>query len=838
MQLKEYIKNEIFVARLKKNGVLAVYDERGIYREACLELQTAKIKVIDAGESSILSREAALKTLCDFGRYNTKLEGMIVYVPAKPPVTEADRQRDPFSIYAACGSVFPDGDGDDFMNICLKFKPDHSTEVRKVFSENKLPSFETIDAAGGGAGWPVLRSSLKAGSAAEIITAVLAPSPEQLKDLIKNDGWAAELKKLLDACLGMKLVTKSKSPASISDEIWRFVLFSEFVFDLPEPLPDSLSNVPKATANARSFVESVCDNLRDNIKFKQVYIDKAESVEKELDLAKHCRSIKDFGVRDTFPFEERKFIEIAIEEYKKNNIDNVKSVLERHSRSVWTANGEISLQWSLVESAVKLFTSCEDSGRQLDEHSKSLGDLIDYYTCALRETDRLQREFEQAANDFSGPRPLEDLIDKTRKAYSALAGKAHNFFIRHVEKNGWPLNSKLSNARVFDAFIAPKLMESGNRTALILVDSLRYELGLELEKQIADYGRAEIHCAMAQLPSVTSAGMAGLLPGASDSLSFEIEDGSLTPVIDGAAMDKVANRMDRLKQTYGQRFAEMTLIDFMNSKKKVPAPVELLVLRTNEIDSTLESDPQLTLKMIHEALRRIRTAIDKLKKAGFKDVVIATDHGFFLNYDLQAGDVCSKPSGNWANIHDRMLAGEGAEDASNFVLSSAQAGVRGNFAKLAGPRALVSYRAGKMYFHGGLSLQECVLPVITLKIREEKKEEAKIEVLLFYKNGASKITTRVPVIELQLSSGDMFCAGENYEVLLAAYDSRGTVVGEAKHGGKVNPATGTVDIRDGEKIQITMKMDLEFEGKFTVKALNPSTMTEYCKLELETNYMG
>jgi hypothetical protein len=840
MQLKEYIKNEIFLPRLKKNGILVIYDRHGICRNACLELETPKIKVIDAGESSILSREAALKTLYDFGKYNSKLEGMAVYVPAKPPVTEEDKQRDPFSVYGACGNIFPDGDGDDYINICLKFKPDHSTEVRKVFSENKLPSFETIDAIGsGGTGWPTLHAALKVDSAAEILTSILAPSDEQARELQKHDGWVSELKELLAACLGMKLITKSKALSTISEEIWRFVLYSEFVFDLPEPLPGPLSKVPKAPENARFFVESLCDTLRDNIRYKPVYIEKAELVETEIGLAGHCGAIKNFGVRDTFAFEERKFIEIAIDEYLKDNIDTVKSVLERHSRSVWTADGEISLQWSLIGSAVKLFTACEDSERQLAENSRTLEALVEYYTCSLRETDLLQREFEQFAGDFAGSETLEPIIDKTRKKYSALAGKVQCCFIRHVEKSGWPLNSKLSNAGVFDAHITPKLQENGNRTALILVDSLRYELGVELEKQIAGQGQAEIHCAMAQLPSITLAGMAALLPDACGPLSFELNDEGLTPLIGGEVVNTAAKRMELLKKNYGQRFAEMPLIDFINSKKKVPASIELLVLRSVEIDSSLESDPQFKLKMIHEALRRIKTSVDKLKKAGFKYAVIATDHGFMLNYDTDPGGVCSKPPGVWANIHDRLLLGDGNEDAYNFAFSAAHLGITGNFSKAAGPRAAAPYRAGMMYFHGGLSLQECVLPVITLKMKDEKADENKLEINLSYKNGASKITTRRPVIELtaRLWVSDMHSAA-NFDVSIEAHDKKGKVVGEAKTCEGFNPSTGTVNVLPDKTIQVTMKMEDDFEGEFVVKVLNPSTMTEYCKLELETNYMG
>jgi hypothetical protein len=52
----------------------------------------------------------------------------------------------------------------------------------------------------------------------------------------------------------------------------------------------------------------------------------------------------------------------------------------------------------------------------------------------------------------------------------------------------------------------------------------------------------------------------------------------------------------------------------------------------------------------------------------------------------------------------------------------------------------------------------------------------------------------------------------------------------------VNPATGTLTLRAGEKVQVTLKMQLEFEGKFKVKALNPKTHAIYSQIDLETDY--
>ena len=52
-----------------------------------------------------------------------------------------------------------------------------------------------------------------------------------------------------------------------------------------------------------------------------------------------------------------------------------------------------------------------------------------------------------------------------------------------------------------------------------------------------------------------------------------------------------------------------------------------------------------------------------------------------------------------------------------------------------------------------------------------------------------------------------------------------------------NTASGTVRfVQTGDKVQVTIKMQMEFEGKFRIKALHPSTYTVYCQLDLETDY--
>ena len=164
-------------------------------------------------------------------------------------------------------------------------------------------------------------------------------------------------------------------------------------------------------------------------------------------------------------------------------------------------------------------------------------------------------------------------------------------------------------------------------------------------------------------------------------------------------------------------------------------------------------------------------------------------------------------------------------------------GIKGNFSQVAVPRALVAYRAGQSYFHGGASLQETVVPVISVRIQPLAPTLRQTPtVTIAYKRGAQRITTRLPVVELAVGQGDLFSQGEPVEILLEAQNRKGAVVGEARPGGPVNPATKIVRIKPGETVAVTLKMSMEYEGPFTIKALDPATMTTYSTLDLETNY--
>lgn len=839
MSIAEFIRESVLRPRLKKAGCLVVYDADMRYRQQCFDLNAENVRVVDASDSSVESREAALRALREVGLPTAQIEGVLIYVPVKRPETDEQKQADPFALYAECGAVFPQDDGDEYLSLCLRARPDHTTEIRRVFTGNPSgPAFSAIDAIGKGSSWPQLRDALRVESAREILSALLVPNEKQVHALKGQEGWGQEARDFLHATLGMNIKTRGKTWSALADELWRYVLFSEFIFDLPVDLPDTLEGVPHALTEAQVIIEDVCGHLRNDPRTQSVYIERAENIEGELNLLELCSGIEDLGERDTFPFEERTFLHTAIKGISSGDTDVARQILMRRKNSIWMSKGESQAQWELVRAGLSLLEACDDFERQLPDYSRSQGDLLDFYLGSLREVDRLQREFEQAVGDALDQYGLmSEVIQLARARYRRLAEKVQCVFMKHVETSGWPPPGRMANADTFDRMIADRLKERGYKVAYLMVDALRFELGVSLEKLLSEDGPVELHAAYAQLPSITPVGMASLLPGAKSDLALTWDHDTLVPKLAGVVVQNVNQRMEILRKRFGDRFAEMSLGEFTRGNPKVNETTDLLVLRSTEIDNQLESNPETTIGLIPNTLRLIRVALHKLRGIGFIEAVIVTDHGFFLNAQAEAGDVCKKPQGHWlVNAHDRMMLGDGTTDSHSLVMGAEKLGIRGDFTQVACPQSMAPYKAGQLYFHGGLSLMEAVVPVLVARLDIGSQQPAtKVAIKLAYRNGVKKITTRVPVMDILLVR-DLFSFGIVGEVLLEAQDLKGNVIGEPRPSSDVNPSTRIITLIPGEKKQIALRMDPDFEGKFTVKALNPTTLAAYSVLNLETDY--
>ena len=130
MSIAEFIRESVLRPRLKQSGCLVVYDAEKRYRDQCFDLATEKVRVVDASDGSIESRESALLALRDVGQPKGPLQGVLIYWPCRRPESDEQKQKDPFALYAACGAVFPNDDGDEYLSLCLRARPDHATGCR------------------------------------------------------------------------------------------------------------------------------------------------------------------------------------------------------------------------------------------------------------------------------------------------------------------------------------------------------------------------------------------------------------------------------------------------------------------------------------------------------------------------------------------------------------------------------------------------------------------------------------------------------------------------------------------------------------------------------------
>ena len=852
MKIAEYIQNNILLSRLRQAEILVVYDPARRYRALCQELAAEHddIQLIDATENSILSREQALATFQRMGKRGEKPIRMLIYVPADVPRTDEAKQQDPFSPYAVAGDYFPRTSADDFQQICLRAKPDFATEIRQVFErfrkQGQEPDFAVIDAIGAGPGWPILQELLHTQSAQDIILALLAPNPQQKAALESNASWLAEARDLLDRTLRYKLPDSARTQEEIATGLWRYMLFSEFAEDLPQSLPQALAQAPRAPGEAMPLIFSLCDRLRNDQRTLDEYIRRAEEVQEALQLDRACAGIEDFGTRATFPLEERKFFERAVRALLDEDIEEARRTIEETNTSIWMERGEIRIRWNIPKAALRLLMLCSDVQPKLDEHLKSQDDLLDFYLTTLYRIDWRHREFEQAVAEFmpdDETEAVDELIQKMRRLYREITGRAHEAFIRHLEKRGWPPQGRLYNVDLFDKIVASRLRESGHRVAYFLIDAFRYELGMLLHQELADSFQVELKDAYAALPSVTPVGMAGLLPGAGHELKLIREGNRYVPMLGETPVKNVNQRMAVFRNRYGERFYEIGLGKLARSSKKkleseISGQVDLLVVRSNEMDEVFENNIETALSSaLGDTFRQIKTALKKLESLGFKEVIIATDHGFYLSLGREAGDVGVRPPGQWVDIHNRFLLGDGRKDSANFVLPAGDLGIRGDFPKAGGPRALVAYQAGVSYFHGGASLHETIVPVLIIQLKQVEKAP-QIQVELTYRRNATRVTTRRPVLTITVNAGDLWSFDTPIQVQVLAFAYQSTkVIGRLVPGDRVDATSRTLTITPGETLKIPLELQEGFEGKFTVKAMDPVTQTVYASLHLETDFL-
>lgn len=311
----------------------------------------------------------------------------------------------------------------------------------------------------------------------------------------------------------------------------------------------------------------------------------------------------------------------------------------------------------------------------------------------------------------------------------------------------WEAAPVAGQAQFFARFVRP-CMERNTKICVLISDALRYEVGEELQSLIRreDRFEAEMVPALACLPSYTQLGMAALLPHTTLALA---EDGSGEALADGGSATGSANRAKILAQTVSASTVVLAKDVLSMSKDDSRALIRdhaIVYVYHNLIDKT--GDTRDTEERVFDAaedtLDELLRVIKKLANANASNLLVTADHGFiYQNHALEDSDfVSSEPEGTEILYTDRrFVLGRGLRDNSSFkTWQPDQLGLAGSL-QVQIPKSINRLRlkgSGSRFVHGGATLQEVVIPVISIN-KKRQSDVGRVGVELI--GGGKTITT-------------------------------------------------------------------------------------------------
>jgi uncharacterized protein (TIGR02687 family) len=408
----------------------------------------------------------------------------------------------------------------------------------------------------------------------------------------------------------------------------------------------------------------------------------------------------------------------------------------------------------------KLYTAIESGSELLSELStlsltiRSFDDGLDRYRRQWFRIDRLYRQFIYASRTTEHSKPLEELQAEVEKFYANKflfeLGNAWQPHVDAVEK--WRSAVLRPQTAFYREYVAPIIKGGRNKAIVIISDALRYEVADELGTRIRQEDRfdADLDAVLGVLPSYTQLGMAALLPHSTIGHS---KDGD--PVqVDGQRTDGSANRTKVLTVVDGKAIqAEDVLSLSRDELRDLYSQHQVLYVYHNRIDAT--GDRAGTERQVFEAaedtLRELVDLVKRLTNANATNILITADHGFLFQ-DTALADafyLSTLPQGDEiVATNRRYVLGRGMKKDQAFrTFSPEQLGLDSDL-EVQIPKSIHRLRlpgAGSRFVHGGASLQEIVVPVLTInKKRRSDTRLVHVEVL----PESDKITTGQLVVKL------------------------------------------------------------------------------------------
>ena len=813
MDIQGYIIDHWLSKTSAELPVLTIYDINGIYYDLLPLLKERGIKVIDTTSGYLHARLSAQRYWTNELSLNSD-NRMVIYRKCQAPTDNRSWVKEPFAAFVKSGIIFPYGPQDEYRNLCNSFLPAKTNELAKLF-ETSLPPFNLINSLLDGTAYPELEQLTGEKTFAGITTGLLLQSDDN------GMRWLNEWKAFAEAQYP-GLDANGSTLREIQMKLWSYLLFSEFVFDLPMDLPESLKSVSIAPPEMKDKVYMVCDNLRNHFNLRESYVIAANRIAEQLDLISLFRDAKHLGERVTFAFENSIEYDRFINYLKEGNASEAQSLYEKNKKDVWyQQEREVATFWNLAGQVMRLINSI-NSGIKTDG---TLKEFVEWYAISGCEADgafrKYQTELLEAIELPKQVNSLTEILNNKYREFTERGVKIYQNIITQL-KDDPSLKNQGCPGYVYPA------LDEGKRVAFIMVDAFRYEMGKTFAQSIERSFREKVNChaKVSYLPSVTRFGMANHL----DDIEVVKHDGKLQPFIGTNSIITTADRVDYLKKKTNLEIQDFRLEDFDASA--VNSSTRLLIIRSLGIDTAGENDKLNGLHAMETEMIRLARLLDNCKRLKFDLAVLVADHGFMLQPAFRTGDQIPKPAGSDIILEEsRMLAGNMNESPNTLNFTPNELGMNVDVMKLSYAKDFTLFSRGDLYFHEGLSLQENVVPIITVKLQDEKKQQAFNISLLYKDKTEGTIYSRRPIIDINTTFSDLFADDVNIRIKVTGDND--VVVGSPE-GKFHNDLTDLITIPSGAtKIRQPISIDDDYSGSsIKLTALNPETNATLSTLKL------
>jgi hypothetical protein len=443
---------------------------------------------------------------------------------------------------------------------------------------------------------------------------------------------------------------------------------------------------------------------------------------------------EDLGSIDTFRFEEEKVLLAALDALHDGEWDVAITWAQRRTRppsgavAFWLLNDEPRRSvWELVEIAARLGQAVTQAGARLEAHG--LDAALDGYIGRGAAVDQAHRHLEQRRAALLYPQLPEfervrARLDELRTVWRTWADSWACDFNVLCRRHGFLPSATLQQRNLFDEVVRPLTREPGI-TALFAVDGFRFEMGEELRYELGELAATTIQlkARLAELPTVTAVGMNALAPVASGGRLTPVmpsgDDGSVAGFSAGEfrVVDPDSRKRAMHASAGGTTCPWLNLADVVKedagSLKRRIAQARLVVVHSQEIDEAGEKN--VGPAVFEHVMQTLRAAWHLLRDAGVRRFVITSDHGFLFH------DESAAPAQRHGRQIDptrrHVISPVAADHASEVRVPLADLGYVGAAGHLMCPETTTVFDTGRRrrtYVHGGNSLQERVIPVLTI----------------------------------------------------------------------------------------------------------------------------